>query len=148
MAELELKAEVRENTHKGYAKQLRKEGKIPGVFYAQGETTVPIVVDEREMVKILTSDSGLIDIRLGDKRKRKAIVKEYQTDPVKQRLFHVDIMGVKLKEKLTVPVSINITGAAVGVKDHGGVLHQYLREIDVLVCRSTFLTVSMLMLVS
>ncbi|UCE05440.1 MAG: 50S ribosomal protein L25 [bacterium] len=131
MSENVLHAEIREVTGKEFAKKLRKHGKIPGIFYAHDEKPVAIIVDERDTMKILTSESGLIDIQIGKKRKRKAIIKDAQADPVKQTLLHIDVMGVRLKEKIHVEVPIQFMGDAVGVKDHGGVLHQYLRAIEV-----------------
>jgi large subunit ribosomal protein L25 len=73
----------------------------------------------------------LIDFKIGRKRKRKAIIKEIQTDPVKQTLVHVDVMGVHLKEKIEVEVPIHFVGEAVGVKEQGGILYQHLRSIEV-----------------
>lgn len=131
MNEQLLNVEIRDITGKEFAKKLRKQGKIPGVFYSHDENPIPITLDERNTMKILTSETGLIDIQIGKKRKRKAIIKEVQTDPVKKNLLHVDVMGVHLKEKLTVEVPIHIIGDAIGVKDHGGILHQYLRSVEV-----------------
>jgi len=131
MSENLLHAETRESTGKGFARKLRKRGKIPGIFYAHNEKPIPIMLDEKDTMKILTSESGLIDIQIGSKRKRKAIIKDAQTDPVKQKLLHVDVMGVRLKEKINVEVPIHVVGNAVGVKDHGGILHQYLHVIEI-----------------
>jgi len=131
MSELVLHAELRELTGKEYAKKLRQQGKVPGVFYAYNETAIPITLDERITTKVLSSEGGLIDFQIGSKKKRKAIIKEVQTDPVRQSLVHVDIMGVQLKEKLTIEVPIHFLGEAIGVKEQGGILHQYFREIEV-----------------
>ena len=91
-----------------------------------------ILFDEREIMKTLTSSEvGLIDIQIGKKHKRKAIIKEIQTDPIKQNLIHVDVMDVKLENKVNISVPIHITGEAVGVKEQGGILHNYMREIEV-----------------
>jgi len=132
MSEHVLQAESREATGKEQAKKMRQAGKVPGVFYAHNEKSVPILFDEREIMKTLTSsEAGLIDIQIGGKKIRKAIIKEVQTDPIKNYLVHVDVMGVSLEEKVTVSVPIHIIGEAVGVKDQGGILHNYLREVDV-----------------
>ncbi len=133
MSEHVLNVELREETGKGFAKKMRREGKIPGIFYAQNEKSVPILIDEREIMKTLTgSEVGLIDIKIGKKQKRKAIIKEVQTDPIKQYLVHLDVMGVKLTEKINVSVAIRIVGEAIGVKDQGGILHSDLREAEIL----------------
>jgi len=131
MSDILLHLEERAETGKQFAKRLRREGKVPGIFYAHKEKSLPIAVDEREMMKVLTSESGLIDIKIGDKRKRKAIIKEVQSDPIKQTLYHVDIQGVRLKEKVNVSVPVQILGESKGVKDQGGILHQYLHEVEV-----------------
>jgi len=131
MSELVLHAEIREITEKEYAKKLRQQGKIPGIFYAQDEAAIPIMLDEKNATKVLTSEGGLIEIQIGSKKKRKAIIKEVQTDPVRQSLVHVDVMGVQLKVKITIEVPIHFLGEAIGVKEQGGILHQYFREIEV-----------------
>ncbi|MCU0642902.1 MAG: 50S ribosomal protein L25 [bacterium] len=131
MSELVLHAEIREITGKEYAKKLRQQGKIPGIFYAQDEAAIPITLDAQNATKVLTSKGGLIEIQIGSKKKRKAIIKEVQTDPVRQSLVHVDVMGVQLKVKITIEVPIHFLGEAIGVKEQGGILHQYFREIEV-----------------
>lgn len=131
MSELVLHAEIREATGKEYAKKLRQKGMVPGIFYAHGEAAIPISLDERNTTKILTSEGGLIDIQIGSKKPRKAIIKEVQTDPIRQSLVHIDVMGVQLKEKITIEVPIHFLGEAIGVKEQGGILHQYFREIEV-----------------
>lgn len=131
MSENLLQAETREIAGKEFAKKLRKQGRVPGVFYAHDEQSIPIVLDEKETMKFLTSEIGLIDFQIGKKRKRKAIIKEIQTDPVKQTLLHVDVMGVHLKEKINVEVPLHFIGDAIGVKQQGGILHQYLRSVEV-----------------
>ncbi len=132
MSEQLLHVELREGTGKEYAKKIRREGKVPGIFYAHNEKSVPILFDEREIMKTLTSSEvGLIDIKIGKKQKREALIKEIQTDPIKQNLVHLDVMGVKLENKVNISVPIHIIGEAVGVKEQGGILHNYMREIEV-----------------
>ncbi len=131
MSENLLHAEIREAKGKEFAKKLRKQGKVPGIFYTHGEDPVPIVLDEQDSIKLLTSESSLIDFQIGKKKKRKAIIKDVQIDPLKQTLLHIDVLGVRLEEKITVAVPITITGEAIGVKQQGGILHQYLRELQV-----------------
>lgn len=131
MSEQLLQAQPRERTGKGFARKLRQEGKIPGIFYSHGSPAVPIILDQRETLKVLASESGLIDFQIGKKRKQKAIIKDVQVDPVKQTLVHIDVQGVSLEEKITIKVPVVLVGEAIGVKQQGGILHQYLRELEV-----------------
>lgn len=125
-----LNLHSREAVGKQNAKKLRREGKLPGVFYAHGEKPVPVIVEYRDLENAI-SYTGLIDVKIDDKRKRKAIIKDFQLDPLTNKFKHVDIMGVRLKEKITVTVPIHLVGEAVGVKDMGGILHQYFHEVEV-----------------
>lgn len=132
MSENVLQVELRGSTGKEYAKKMRRDGKVPGIFYAHNEKSVPILFNEREIMKTLTSsEAGLIDIQIGGKKKRKAIIKEVQTDPIKNYLVHVDIMGVSLEKSVAVAVPVHIVGEAIGVKEQGGILHNYIREVEV-----------------
>jgi len=131
MPEHLLQAQLRERTGKEFAKKLRQQGKIPGIYYAHGEQAIPIILDQRETMKFLASGSGLIDFQIGKRRKQKAIIKDVQVDPVKQTLVHIDVQGVSLEEKITINVPIVIVGEAIGVKQQGGILHQYVRELEV-----------------
>ena len=132
MSENVLQVELRESTGKEYAKKMRRDGKVPGIFYAHNEKSLPILFNEREIMKTLTSSEvGLIDIQIGGKQRRKAIIKEVQTDPIKNYLVHVDVMGVSLEKSVTVAVPIHIMGEAIGVKEQGGILHNYIREVEV-----------------
>ena len=125
-----LELESREALGKQNAKRIRREGKVPGVFYAHGEKPIPVVADYRQLENAISA-SGLIDVKIDNKRKRKAIIKDMQFEPLTNKFWHVDIMGVHLKEKITVTVPVHVVGEAVGVKDMGGMLHQYFHEIEV-----------------
>ncbi len=58
------------------------------------------------------------------------LVKDYQTDPVKNELLHVDFIEISLKQKITTIVPIVMTNEPVGVKN-GGILHQQLRDVEI-----------------
>jgi len=130
MQEFILNAEVRTETGKSYAKKIRREGKIPGIFYIHGKKSIPLILKERELHKLLTSEYALIDLKI-DKKAQKCVIREVQFDPITGNLFHVDLMGVVAKEKMVATVPIILNGIPIGVKEQGGVLHQDIREIEV-----------------
>ena len=131
MSEVVLNAAKRGVSGKKYAKQLRREGKIPGIFYTRNEKSIPLIFDLEEVQLLLRTEIGLFDLKIEKKKNLKCIVKEMQFDPVSNKLLHLDVMGVKLEEKINVTVPVHIVGEAVGAKDEGGILNQTLYELDV-----------------
>lgn len=131
MSEVVLSATSRDDTGKKIAKQLRREGKIPAIYYAHGEKPVPLFLDEKEAINIISGSTGLINLSIDDKKIKKCIVKEIQFDPIKNTLVHIDMMGVRLKEKVHVSVPIVVIGESIGVKEQGAVMTQSIYELEV-----------------
>lgn len=136
MAEFVLNAKRREQTGKGAAKRLRREGKIPGVLYGDGQENILLQIDVREihaLLKSLSGETALIKLRVdGEKGGQwKTIIKELQYDPVKGSLLHVDFQRVSATRKITVEIPVVLTGVPIGVKTKGGILEHLLREVEV-----------------
>lgn len=131
MAELSLNVEERKEVGKKATKQLRYTGKIPGIYYIHGEDSVPVAVDEKSLREILQSESSIIDLNFGKNKNTKCVIREIQWDPVYNAPLHVDFMGIKLTEKITVEVPVHLVGTPVGVKQEGGILQHIIREIEV-----------------
>jgi len=125
----------RERLGSAESRRLRKEGLVPGVLYGSGEP-VAICVAERELRRALTGASGLhsiLDVEIDGKGQTHAsILKEYQVDPVRGGVTHVDLQEVRLDRTIQASVSVELTGGddAPGVRE-GGVLSQPLREVTV-----------------
>ena len=117
------------------SRRLRKEGLVPGVLYGSGEP-VAICVAERELRRALTGAAGLhsiLDVEIDGKGSTHAsILKEYQVDPVRGGVTHVDLHEVRLDRAIQASVSVQLVGGddAPGVRE-GGVLSQPLREVTV-----------------
>ena len=107
---------------------------IPGVLYGRGKQPHAISVDERELRRALTGDSGLhaiLDVTLdGQKTAHASILKDYQLDPVRGHLIHIDLQEVRLDQPIQAQVVVELVGDPEGVKE-GGVLSQVTREINV-----------------
>jgi large subunit ribosomal protein L25 len=125
----------RERLGSAESRRMRKEGLVPGVLYGNGEP-VAICIEERELRRALTGAAGLhsiLDVEIDGKGSTHAsILKEYQVDPVRGGVTHVDLQEVRLDKPIQASVSVELHGGedAPGVRE-GGVLSQPLREVRV-----------------
>ena len=131
---IQLGVKPRESAGSAESRRLRAAGMIPGVLYGSGKNAHPFVVEERELRRVLTGDHGLhaiLDVVFdGQKTARHAVLKDYQLDPTRARLLHIDLHEVRLDQPIHAQVAVELVGESQGVKE-GGVLTLVLREINV-----------------
>jgi large subunit ribosomal protein L25 len=128
-----LEARKREPGNKNAARRVRAEGQIPATVYGAGKNTASISVDPRQVLRILHSESGhntIFDLAF-DGSREKAMIVDWQFEPLKGRLLHVDLQRIAMDKKLTVTVPVVLKGEAEGVKTQGGILEQLLREVEI-----------------
>ena len=128
-----LEAEARTPGTKNEARRVRRDGKIPAVVYGAGKDSLPISVDPRVVTRILNSETGhntIFDLALNGE-KTKAMIVDWQYEPIKGRLLHIDLKRIALDKLLRVSVPIFLKGEAAGVKQEGGILEQMLREVEI-----------------
>jgi large subunit ribosomal protein L25 len=136
MAGERIKLQVREREGRGSAdaRRLRRQGFIPGVLYGNGKKPHAICIPERDLRRVLTGSAGLhaiLDVVLeGQKSTHASILKDYQVDPIRGHLEHVDLHEVRLDRPIQAVVAVQLIGEPAGVKE-GGVLSQVQREINV-----------------
>src|ERR1700757_4743494 len=128
-----LEGQPREAGTKNDAKRVRRDGKIPAVVYGAGQDSLPISVDPRVVTRILNSETGhnsIFDLAL-DGEKTKAMIVDWQYEPIKGRLLHIDLKRIALDKVLRVSVPIFLEGEAAGGEQEGGVLEQMRREVEI-----------------
>ena len=131
MAEISLNAQKREVTTKGALNQMRKSGFVPGVYYCKGQEPIEFSVAEVELNPfVFTSDTHIIDLKVGNDEPLKAIIKDIQFDPVTDRVVHIDMHGVTFGQLMEFQVPVHLHGTAPGVKA-GGTLATYLHKLDI-----------------
>jgi large subunit ribosomal protein L25 len=136
MAGERVKLQVRERERRGSAdaRRLRKQGFIPGVLYGKGKESHAIYVPERELRRVLTGAGGLhaiLDVVLeGQSATHASILKDYQQDPIRGHISHIDLHEVRLDQPIQASVTVQLVGEPAGAKE-GGVLSQVQREINV-----------------
>src|SRR5437899_1330860 len=120
--------------NKNAARRVRVSGQIPAVVYGAGIDPVAVAVDPKVITKILHSDSGhntIFDLDVTGAGPAKAMIVDWQHEPIKGKLLHIDLKRIAMDKKLTVMVPIVLRGEAAGVKQQGGILEQVLREVEI-----------------
>jgi large subunit ribosomal protein L25 len=132
----DLAVTVRDKTGKGTARQLRRDGKVPGVLYGQGECLL-LTIEPDPLIKILKSQAGstaLITLTVNgakSKPKRTALLRDFQVDPVEGNVLHADLFEISMDKPIRVKVPVHVIGGTpAGVKE-GGILHYNTRQLHV-----------------
>ena len=135
MAGERVKLEVteRESCGSRHSRRLRRHGFVPGVLYGSGKPRA-FYVGERELRHALGGEHGMhqiLDVVVGDHGKpHHAVLKDYQLDPRRSTVIHVDLHEVRLDRPIQAPVAVELLGVAEGVT-RGGLLSQIVREVTV-----------------
>lgn len=128
-----LEAQPRDPGTKNDARRVRRSGKIPAVVYGAGKQALPVSVDPRQVARILHSATGhntVFDLAL-DGERAKAMIVDWQYEPMKGSLLHIDLKRIAMDQKLRVNVPIELVGEPAGVKQQGGILEQITRDVEV-----------------
>ncbi len=136
MARYTLAARIRTEKGKQAAKRLRRENRIPAIFYGPGVASVMLTVDAHELDMIMKKKTGenvIIGLQIEtDKGKdtRTVILKELRSDPVKADYLHADFYEISMDKELTVDIALHFINTPKGVVN-GGMLQPIRREITV-----------------
>jgi large subunit ribosomal protein L25 len=118
---------------KNEARRLRAAGRVPAVVYGAKKNTLAVSVDPKVISRILSSETGhntIFDLQVGGE-KTKAMIVDWQYEPIRGHILHIDMKRIAMDEKMRVMVPIHLVGEAAGVKQQGGILDQILREVEV-----------------
>ena len=131
--EITITAKLRETRGKNEARRLRVQGLTPAVVYGAGSASVAVTVNPKEVAKILHSGSGhntIFNLAV-DGSSTPVMIVDYQNDPVRDSLLHVDLKRIDLSKRIVVKIPIVVTGEPKGVKLQGGLLEVIKREIEI-----------------
>ena len=135
--EATLEAVTRQTFGKNETRRLRRDGRLPAVVYGgagKNGSGTPISLDPKLLMRIIKSESGIntiIGLTIDGGKATQVLVKEYQLDPIVNRLLHVDFYRVAMDQVIRVSVPVTLKGEAVGVKQEGGLLDFVNREVEV-----------------
>jgi large subunit ribosomal protein L25 len=120
--------------NKNAARRVRVAGKIPAVLYGAGHDPIAVEVDPKQISKILFSEAGhnsIFDVEIEGQPTAKAMIVDWQREPINDLLIHIDLKRIALDKTLRVKVRVKLLGIPVGVKASGGILDQVLREVEI-----------------
>ncbi|MGE5569854.1 MAG: 50S ribosomal protein L25 [Rhodospirillales bacterium] len=132
--DVSIDAEPRAARGKNESRRLRAQGLIPAVLYGAYKDTVALAVNPKDVIKILHSKSGHntifnVDVRGGESSP--AMFVDWQYDPVRDTLLHVDLKRIDLSKRIRVSVPVLTHGEPKGVKVQGGLLEIVTREVEI-----------------
>lgn len=124
MLQVDMNAAVRTVTGKGYMRRLRNESLTPAVVYGAGGEAQMLQMDTKELTATLVKivrRNAIVNLKIDGVGDKSVMVKEVQTDPVKDTLIHADFCEVDLERERQFTVPLKFKGTAKGV-DLGGSL--------------------------
>ncbi|HET8561699.1 MAG TPA: 50S ribosomal protein L25/general stress protein Ctc [Marmoricola sp.] len=113
MSEDLIKAETRTQFGKGAARRIRRADKVPAVIYGHGTDPIHVTLPGHDTMLALKHGgvNAVLNIEVEGKKKL-ALTKQVQADPIKGFIEHVDFVEVKKGEKVTVEVPVHVVGEA------------------------------------
>ena len=134
MQNFKIEGQVREGRGKGPARRVRTTGMVPAVLYGGKKEAISLTVEAKQVAKILRSETGhntIFTVTVANGGDEKAMVRDWQVDPISGRLLHVDLFRIAMDVRMRVMVPVHTFGEAQGVKLQGGVFETVTREVEV-----------------
>ena len=128
-----VEATPREERGKGVARRIRRTGLVPAVLYGGKNEPVAMSVNARQVARILRSETGhntIFAVQLAGHKEEKAMLKDWQVDPVSGALLHVDLLRIAMDVRMRVRVPVHVFGEPEGVKLQGGIFEMVTREVE------------------
>jgi len=130
MADIQLNAEARTKLGGSTSKELRRNGRVPGVLYGHGDASTPFHVKELDLRPLIyTQETHIVNLNLAGKATR-SILREVQFDPLTDRVRHIDLIILVAGEKVKLDVPVALVGTAAGVKD-GGIIDFVMHKLTI-----------------
>ncbi|MBN9399810.1 MAG: 50S ribosomal protein L25 ['Candidatus Kapabacteria' thiocyanatum] len=123
MSQIVLSA-VKREPGRTTAKALRREGLVPGVYYAKNQDPVHFSVQTLALRPIIyTAEAKMVALQVEGGKPLNCIVKDVTFDPISDKILHFDLLGVSAGQKMSVEMPIHLVGNSIGVRDGGAVEH-------------------------
>jgi large subunit ribosomal protein L25 len=127
-----LKVTPREPGGSRQARRIRRAGNVLGVVYGGGEDPLSFQVEARELRQALAHGGAVMDLTVEGGTSSPVVVKDLVRHPVSNATVHIDLLRVRLDQKIQATVFLELVGGddSPGAID-GGVLEQITRELTI-----------------
>jgi large subunit ribosomal protein L25 len=125
---------VRDVRGKNAARRTRRSGEIPAVLYGDKKDPIVLSVNAKQLSRILRSESGhntIFTVKVADGKEERAMLKDWQVDPVSGTLLHADLLRIAMDVRMRVKVPVHTFGDPQGVKLQGGIFETVTREVEI-----------------
>jgi large subunit ribosomal protein L25 len=132
--DITIDAQPRASRGKNEARRLRAAGSTPGVLYGVSDSAVALAVSPKEVGKILHSRAGqntIFNLAVKGGETTPVMIVDWQSDPVKDTLLHIDLKRIDLTKRIRVAVPVHTKGEPAGVKLQGGLHEVITREVEI-----------------
>ena len=132
--DITIAAEWRDSRGKNEARRLRVKGSMPAVVYGGETGAVAVAVNPKEVARILNSKAGhntIFNLSVAGGENTPVMIIDWQFDPIKDSLLHVDLKRIDLTKRITVKIPVVTFGDPKGVKLQGGIHEIVTREIEI-----------------
>ena len=132
-SEIVIPVEAREGRGKNESRRLRAAHRVPAVIYGAGGDPLAVSVDPKSINKILHSHTGhntIFNVDVAGSQTPVMIV-DWQHDPIKENLLHVDLQRIDMNKRMSVKVQVTTSGDPRGVKEQGGLLELVARDVEI-----------------
>jgi large subunit ribosomal protein L25 len=129
-----VEGKVRETRGKNAARRTRQTGMVPAVLYGGRKDSISLSVNGKQVARILRSESGhntIFSVQVSGGQEEKAMLKDWQVDPVSGSLLHVDLLRIAMDVRMRVRIPVHTFGEPQGVKLQGGIFEMVTREVEV-----------------
>lgn len=129
-----VEGQVRDERGKNAARRTRQTGMVPAILYGGRKDSVALAVNAKQVVRILRSETGhntIFSVHVAGGQEEKAMLKDWQVDPVSGSLLHVDLLRIAMDVRMHVRVPVHTFGEPQGVKMQGGIFEMVTREVEV-----------------
>jgi len=132
--DITIEAQPRSSRGKNEARRLRAAGSAPAVVYGSGGDAIPVAISPKEITRILHSKTGhntIFNVKISGGETTPVMIIDWQNDPIKDNLLHVDLKRIDLTARISVKVPVLTKGEPQGVKIQGGLHELITREIEI-----------------